>query len=148
MAPSITSPTTTGPTFSGVPEKIMSPAVYDRCTYVVEEILRTKKAASLLSENKLMEFGKLMFETHWGLSKLYQVSCAELDFLVEQAKMYPAIIGSRLMGGGFGGCTINLIKTSEWGAITQTIVKEYKQAFNIDAEVYDMALSDGTYEAV
>ncbi len=69
-------------------------------------------------------------------------------FLVEQAKQFAAIIGSRVMGGGFGGCTINLIKTSEWSAVTQTITAAYKQAFNIDAEVYDMALSDGTYEAV
>ena len=54
-------------------------------------------------------FGRLMFETHEGLSKLYEVSCAELDFLVEQAKKYPAVIGARLMGGGFGGCTINIV---------------------------------------
>ena len=122
--------------------------IYKRSLYVTSEIARTLQASKHLQNHEMEQFGKLMFETHEGLSKLYEVSCPELDFLVEQAKNFPAIIGSRVMGGGFGGCTINLIKTSEWGAITQTIVKEYKQAFNIDAEVYDMALSDGTYEAV
>ena len=122
--------------------------IYKRSLYVTSEIARTLQASKHLQNHEMEQFGKLMFETHEGLSKLYEVSCPELDFLVEQAKNFPAIIGSRVMGGGFGGCTINLIKTSEWGAITQTIVMEYKQAFNIDAEVYDMALSDGTYEAV
>ncbi len=88
----------------------MKPEVYDCCTYVVEEILRTKKAAEFLQENDLTAFGKLMYATHNGLSKLYKVSCAELDFLVEHTIGNEAVIGSRLMGGGFGGCTINLIK--------------------------------------
>ena len=122
--------------------------IYKRCLYVTGEIERTLKASKHLENSELKAFGELMFQTHEGLSKLYEVSCPELDFLVDQAKSYEAIIGSRVMGGGFGGCTINLIKTSEWGPITQTIVKAYKAAFNIDAEVYDMALSDGTYEAV
>ena len=122
--------------------------IYKRCLFVTGEIERTLKASRHLEKNELQPFGQLMFETHDGLSKLYEVSCPELDFLVEQAKQFAAIIGSRVMGGGFGGCTINLIKTSEWSAVTQTITAAYKQAFNIDAEVYDMALSDGTYEAV
>ena len=122
--------------------------IYKRCLFVTSEIERTLKASKHLEKNELQPFGQLMFETHDGLSKLYEVSCPELDFLVEQAKQFPAIIGSRVMGGGFGGCTINLVKTSEWAAVTQTITAAYKQAFNIDAEVYDMALSDGTYEAV
>lgn len=122
--------------------------IYKRCLFVTSEIERTLKASKHLEKNELQPFGQLMFETHDGLSKLYEVSCPELDFLVEQAKQFPEIIGSRVMGGGFGGCTINLVKTSEWAAVTQTITAAYKQAFNIDAEVYDMALSDGTYEAV
>lgn len=122
--------------------------IYKRSLYVTSEIERTLQASKHLENHELEQFGKLMFETHEGLSKVYEVSCPELDFLVEQAKKYDAIIGSRLMGGGFGGCTINLIKTSEWADITASITAAYKQAFNIDAEVYDMELSDGTYEAV
>ena len=61
--------------------------------------------------NNLIEFGKLMYQSHYGLKNNYEVSCKELDFLVKQTEMYDGILGARMMGGGFGGCTINLIKT-------------------------------------
>lgn len=122
--------------------------IYMRCLYVTQEIERTLKAAAHLEKDELKEFGKLMFETHEGLSKLYNVSCPELDFLVDQAKKHSAIIGSRVMGGGFGGCTINLIRKEEWATITEEITTAYKNQFNIDAEVYDIAIGDGTYEAL
>ena len=89
---------------AGLPE-----VIYKRCLFVTQEIERTQKAGVLLENNQLDEFGKLMYQTHEGLSKLYEVSCAELDFLVDQAKEQSSIIGSRVMGGGFGGCTINLM---------------------------------------
>lgn len=126
----------------------MEEKVYQRSLYVTQEIERTQKAGQHLENSQLEEFGKLMFETHKGLSELYEVSCAELDFLVDKAKDHPSIIGSRVMGGGFGGCTINLIKKQDWAAVTEQITKAYKQQFNIDAEVYEVATSDGTYEAV
>ncbi|MDQ6813388.1 MAG: galactokinase [Bacteroidota bacterium] len=122
--------------------------IYKRCLFVTEEIERTQKAAVLLENNEQEAFGKLMFETHEGLSKLYEVSCAELDFLVEQAKKHPTIIGSRLMGGGFGGCTINLIHDKDWAQAVKEITDAYKEKFNIDAEVYEVATSDGTYEEI
>lgn len=125
----------------------LSENIYMRCLYVTQEIDRTLRAAAHLEKDELKQFGQLMFQTHVGLSKLYKVSCPELDFLVEQARQHDAIIGSRLMGGGFGGCTINLVRTAEWPTITEQITKAYKQQFNIDPEVYDMATSDGTYEA-
>ncbi len=126
----------------------MEGKVYQRSLYVTQEIERTQKAGKHLENNQLEEFGKLMFETHKGLSELYEVSCPELDFLVDKAKDHPSIIGSRVMGGGFGGCTINLIKKQDWAQVTEQITKAYKQQFNIDAEVYEVATSDGTYEAV
>lgn len=126
----------------------MEGKVYQRSLYVTQEIERTQKASQHLENNQLEEFGKLMFETHKGLSELYEVSCPELDFLVDKAKDHPSIIGSRVMGGGFGGCTINLIKKQDWAEVTDQITKAYKQQFNIDAEVYEVATSDGTYEAV
>jgi len=117
---------------------------YNCCKYVVEEISRTKKAAKLLQSNDMQGFGKLMYATHEGLSKLYEVSCGELDFLVEQAKLFPAVIGSRLMGGGFGGCTINLVEaTGVENFIEQTILA-YQQQFNILSEAYIVNTSDGT----
>ncbi|TDH23049.1 galactokinase [Segetibacter sp. 3557_3] len=122
--------------------------IFKRCLYVTQEIARTQKAALLCEANNLEGLGKLMYETHEGLSKLYDVSCPELDFLVEQARKYPEIIGSRVMGGGFGGCTINLIRKEHWNTIVETITTEYKSTFDIDAEVYEVATSDGTYEAI
>jgi galactokinase len=122
--------------------------VYKRCLYVTQEIARTQKAAVLLENNEQEAFGKLMFETHEGLSHLYEVSCVELDFLVEQAKKHTAIIGSRLMGGGFGGCTINLVHKKDWAEVVKEITDAYKKEFYIDAEVYEVATSDGTYEEI
>ena len=124
--------------------KIMVPEVYNCCTYVVEEILRTKKAASFLKENKLIEFGKLMFATHEGLSKLYNVSCAELDFLVVQAVANPNVIGARMMGGGFGGCTINLVKEESVNGFIEQAGIAFQQLFKINLEAYIVETSDGT----
>ncbi len=81
----------------------MTEKVYDRCKFVVEEILRTQNAAKLLQENNLIEFGKLMYATHEGLSKLYEVSCKELDFLVAPAKVSPAPVGSNTSSKGKAG---------------------------------------------
>jgi galactokinase len=124
---------------------LFSEDVYKRCLYVTEEIERTQEAAKLLKANDLKAFGQLMFATHNGLSKLYDVSCNELDFLVEQAQQYPAIIGSRVMGGGFGGCTINLIEKEKATTISQEIIAAYKLKFGIDTEAYATNISDGTY---
>jgi galactokinase len=126
----------------------LTDVVYNRCLYVTQEIERTREAGKLLKNRELEAFGALMFQTHEGLSKLYEVSLPELDFLVDKAKAHPGIIGSRLMGGGFGGCTINLIKKESWNQVVEEITKEYKQRFNIDAEVYEVAVGDGTYEVV
>jgi len=120
--------------------------VYMRCLYVTQEIERTQQGARLLKSGNMEGFGKLMYQTHEGLSKLYNVSCPELDFLVDEAKHFPEIIGSRLMGGGFGGCTINIIQKDHVNPVTGKIMENYKKQFNIDPEMYVVALSDGTHE--
>ncbi len=127
-------------------KNFLDPVIFNRCLFVTEEIKRTQSAATLLENNELKAFGKLMYDTHEGLSKLYEVSCPELDFLVEKARAGTSIIGSRLMGGGFGGCTLNLIEKKNWEAIIQNIIASYKEAFSIDAEVYKVGVGDGTYE--
>ena len=124
----------------------MGEKVYDRCKYVVEEILRTQEAAKLLQENDLAGFGKLMFETHEGLSTLYEVSCKELDFLVDKAREYKDVIGSRMMGGGFGGCTINIIKKDGIEAFLSDATTAYQKKFQVDAEVIKVEIGDGTHE--
>lgn len=126
----------------------MDTKVYNCCRYVVEEIGRTRKAAALLQQDDLAGFGKLMFETHEGLSKLYEVSCDELDFLVQQAKKFPAVIGSRLMGGGFGGCTINIVATDGIDGFVEDASMEYQQKFGIVPEAYIVETADGTDEII
>jgi len=127
-------------------EKIMGEAVYKRCSFVVEEIYRTKKAAKLLKEDDITGFGKLMFETHEGLKNKYEVSCKELDFLVDVAKENKNVVGARLMGGGFGGCTINIVKEKSVSSFVKEAITTYQNKFNIDAESYVMKVADGTNE--
>ncbi len=121
----------------------MSPEVFNCCTYVVEEIERTVQAGKLLQQNDITGFGKLMFATHEGLSKLYHVSCPELDFLVQQAAGNKNVIGARLMGGGFGGCTINIIKEEAINNFITEVAEAYQKEFNIELEAYVMEISDG-----
>ena len=115
-----------------------------RCLYVVEEIARTQKAAVLLQQNNLTAFGQLMYQTHEGLSKLYEVSCTELDFLVAQARTNENVIGARLMGGGFGGCTINIVKEAAVDSFIEATNIAYQKEFNITHEAYIVETSDGT----
>lgn len=124
---------------SNMPEK-----VYNCCLFVIEEIARAKKAAGLLQQDNLIEFGKLMFATHEGLSKLYEVSCEELDFLVELASQNINVIGSRLMGGGFGGCTINIVANEAIDQFIQETSKAYQKRFTIIPEAYIVETANGT----
>lgn len=117
--------------------------VFDRCAYVIEENDRTLKAAAALKSGDLAYLGKLMFATHLGLSKKYEVSCKELDILYEIAKADSNIIGARMMGGGFGGCTINLVKNSELDSTIQSVVEKYKEATDVDLRYYIVAPGDG-----
>ena len=126
----------------------MADKVYDRCKYVVEEIIRTQEAAKLLQQNNLIEFGKLMFETHDGLSKLYEVSCKELDFLVEKARENKDVIGARMMGGGFGGCTINIIKKESVKDFLSETTIAYQKKFQIDPEIIEVGIENGTREII
>jgi galactokinase len=116
--------------------------------FVIEEIGRTKKAAELLQLNDIAGFGKLMYAAHEGLSKLYEVSCEELDFLVEATRKYPAVIGARLMGGGFGGCTINIVAEDGIDHFVEESSREYQQQFEIIPEAYIVETADGTKEVV
>ena len=110
--------------------------VYQRCKYVVEEIQRVELAVQDLIKGDIQAFGKKMFETHEGLSKLYEVSCPELDFLVEAVSNNENVLGARMMGGGFGGCTINIIKTSSIEEITKKITSSYAQLMHKTLAIY------------
>lgn len=126
-------------------EDKMGKYVWKRCTYVVDEIQRTLLAAKFLKKGKLKDFGTLMFKSHEGLSELFKVSCAELDFLVKVAEGYPGVIGARMMGGGFGGCTINIVHKDNKEAFVATSLDKYKKEFQSVAESYDVVTADGTH---
>jgi galactokinase len=116
-----------------------------RCHYMVSEIDRTQRAAQLLKQNKLQEFGKLMYETHEGLSIDYEVSCKESDFLVNLARQQ-GVTGARQMGGGFGGCTINLIQHSKLNEFKVSVSEKYFQQFKVASQFYDVAIEDGVHK--
>jgi len=119
--------------------------VYDRCKYVVQEIRRVTEASADLDAGHLENFGKKMFETHEGLSKLYEVSCPELDFLVEEARHFKGVIGARMMGGGFGGCTINIVEKNSIDEFIDQLTTRYKHMFGIDMATYVVGITEGTH---
>ena len=122
-----------------LPEMILK-----RCQFVVEENDRVLKAQEALNNNDLTEFGRLLSGSHHGLTTQYEVSCLELDFLHEFGKTKPFILGSRMMGGGFGGCTINLIHKDNVHGYVQEISNAYKEKFNRDLGIIPVKLSSGT----
>lgn len=121
-----------------------SEKVYNRCRYVVDENQRVLDASNDLAHGNLEAFGKKMFLTHEGLSKLYEVSCEELDFLVDEARKISSVIGSRMMGGGFGGCTINFVERDEVKRFIQTMQKSWQAKYGEEMNVYVVSLADGT----
>jgi len=121
-------------------------AVLDRGTYVIEENERVIKASEALKEGEIFKVGELMYATHEGLSRKYDVSCQELDFLVDQTKSLDYVIGSRMMGGGFGGCTINIIQKEKAGHFKEIIASAYLDKFGKSPKFYTISLGDGTRE--
>jgi galactokinase len=118
--------------------------VSNRCTYVIEENRRVLDASKDLDNRDLASFGKKMYETHHGLSELYEVSCDELDFLVAETRRIPGVLGARMMGGGFGGCTINLVRRSSVDDFISVIRRSYQDQFQVDMNVYVVSLTNGT----
>ena len=118
--------------------------VYQRCLYVVQEVARVQRASEDLDNGNLKSFGERMFQTHEGLSALYEVSCRELDFLVEQARQSEAVLGARMMGGGFGGCTINLVRNNLADSFISEMTSKYREAFSIGMSAYRVRAVNGT----
>jgi galactokinase len=116
---------------------------YLKASYVINENNRVKKFANAIANNNINELGGLLFQSHHGLKSKYKVSCEELDFLVNEAKKNPNIVGARMMGGGFGGCTINIINKKGYKRFKKDISKKYIEFFNIECTVYGVKLSKG-----
>ena len=115
-----------------------------KCRFVVQEIDRAQRAAKFLKVNDLKNFGQLMYETHWGLSKDYNVSCEESDLLVTIASENPeSVLGARQTGGGFGGCTIALVKKASVKEFSNKVRKKYVATFKKEPDFYSINLANG-----
>jgi galactokinase len=123
-------------------ENEVSAEDYLRAEFVIEEIQRLLDIPADLKKDDYEEVGRKMYETHIGLSRKYEVSCEELDFLNDIAREC-GVTGSRVMGGGFGGCTINLVKDELYDGFIKRASESYEQKFKIKPKVYDVVIKDG-----
>ncbi|GAB5408317.1 MAG: galactokinase [Balneolaceae bacterium] len=117
--------------------------VYNRCKFVLDENKRVIDASKCLLSSDFLAFGKIMFQSHQGLSEEFEVSCNELNTLVEIAKGQKGVLGSRMMGGGFGGCTINLVEDQYVGNFCENIFGGYKERMGLEAEIYITQINSG-----
>jgi galactokinase len=120
--------------------------VYKRCLYVFEESHRVEAVCSALKAGDFNSVGRHLLDGHEGLQNLYEVSCDETDFLVNQVKDLDGVLGARMMGAGFGGCTLNLIKTEAVEEVIAAIRPLYKERFGNGLKIYHTHISDGTSE--
>ena len=114
-----------------------------RAKHAVYENQRTIKAVNALKNNDIETFGKLMNASHISLRDDYEVSCPEVDKLVEIAWNIPGVIGSRITGGGFGGCTVSIVRNDAIENFKKEVISKYKEATGIDAEIYEAEIGDG-----
>ncbi|MFO7826390.1 MAG: galactokinase [Cyclobacterium sp.] len=122
----------------------MAPQVYQRCAYVIRENERVITTCQALADRDLEAVGHLLYGSHEGLSEGYEVSCPELDFLVDYTRDLPYVLGARMMGGGFGGCTLNLLKKSATKDFIASITGAYREKFGLQMETYEVNVADGT----
>lgn len=120
------------------------PVVHQRCRYVIQENERLLHGCRDLQNGHIEGLGEQMFRSHEGLSKDYEVSCPELDFLVAFAKNRPEVLGARMMGGGFGGCTINLVREAAVDALIEAAGNAYKEQLGLDMTAYVAEIGIGT----
>ena len=116
-----------------------------RAEYVIGEVQRVLDVCDALERGDYETVGEMMYQTHFGLSKLFEVSCEELDFLNKLARKHD-VTGSRVMGGGFGGCTINLVKEELYEGFISDAVAQFTEKFGHAPKVYDVVISDGARE--
>ena len=120
---------------------------YMRAEYVIEEIQRVLDVCDALEKGDYETVGQKMYETHQGMSKLYEVSCEELDFLNDVA-FDCGVTGSRVMGGGFGGCTINLVKEELYSTFVNQVRQRYGEKFGKRCKIYDVVIGDGARKLI
>lgn len=124
-------------------KSILPKDIYNRALYVLQEKSRVLNAIKALNNGNLNLFGEYLYRTHDGLQHLYEVSCDELNFLVDFSKRYPEVLGSRMMGGGFGGCTINLVHGDILNEYIKNVSLAYFREFNLRLTAITVNLADG-----
>ncbi len=120
--------------------------VYRRCRHVITENARVVRASAALERRDLPDFGRLMDESHRSLRDDYEVSCGELDLMVTLARALPGVYGARMTGGGFGGCTINLVGSERVGEFKRRVAEEYQKATGLAPEIYICSAAAGAEE--
>lgn len=128
--------------------KEQQPLLYRRCAYVVQENQRLLDGYAALERGDVAAFGQKMYDSHEGLSHWYEVSCEELDTLVDIARQHEGVLGARMMGGGFGGCTINLVREEALNSFEHTIKKGYREKTGQDPLLYVCTIEDGTHRVL
>jgi len=121
----------------------LPPTVFKRCYHVVSENQRVLQAVQTLADGNLRSLGQLMYQSHASLKEDFEVSCPELDLLVEQTLDMDFVLGSRMMGGGFGGCTINIIEQQWAEAFVDTVSKRYKNQFGLELTPVMVSIGNG-----
>ncbi len=122
----------------------VDPTVFKRCTYILDENARVESARDYLLQGDYESFGRLLYASHDGLRTKYEVSCKELDLLVEAASKIDGVLGARMMGGGFGGCTLNLVEGDSVGYFTERIRESYFKQVGKAPQIYNCTLMPGT----
>ncbi len=133
--------------FNQVKEQL-PPVVRKRCRHVISEDERTIGSFDALQEQNIVRFGQLMNASHDSLRDDYEVSCRELDIMVDIARKIPGVLGARMTGGGFGGCTVNLVDKDNVDLFCEQLLSQYKKATEIDAKIYISSASRGAHELV
>jgi len=124
----------------------LSDVVYRRCRHVITENDRALRAAEYFKNHEIAEAGKLMFESHYSLRDDYEVSCKELDALVEIASSVDGVFGARMTGGGFGGCTVNIVRLEAADSFERAIRDNYSKQFDNTPDIYRFHAEDGASE--
>jgi len=126
--------------------KDLPDVIYRRCHHVVSENDRVVKAGEALLSGDLKAFGELMYQSHFSLRDDYEVSCRELDVMVELAAHAPGVYGARMTGGGFGGCTVNLVARENVEEFKRSIAEEYQRETQLKPEIFECEPADGATE--
>ncbi|MDD3108533.1 MAG: galactokinase [Alistipes sp.] len=124
----------------------MEEIVYRRCSFVINENQRVMDACAALEQGDYATFGAKMNGSHEGLSKWYEVSCAELDFLADTAHAHSGVLGARMMGGGFGGCTINLVKAEAYDDLLSEVKDKFAHQFGKAPRIIEVNISQGAHQ--